>query len=85
MAAVSPRSLAQRRKGRISWRCGLPDSQSCARLAQDAVRAGLTSECDNGGAEGVNTKTKLIKRQMYGRAGFPLLLRCILLGWPHSP
>ncbi|WP_443612858.1 ISL3 family transposase [Actinoallomurus purpureus] len=49
------------------------------RLDQDAVRAALTSEYHNGGTEGVNTKTKLIKRQMYGRAGFRLLRHRILL------
>ncbi|MFC4914117.1 transposase, partial [Actinomadura gamaensis] len=49
------------------------------RLDQDAVRAALTSEHHNGGTEGVNTKTKLIKRQMYGRAGFHLLRHRILL------
>jgi transposase len=49
------------------------------RLDQDAVRAALTSEYHNGGTEGVNTKTKLIKRQMYGRAGFDLLRHRILL------
>jgi hypothetical protein len=46
---------------------------------QDAVRAALTSEYHNGGTEGVNTKTKLVKRQMYGRAGFRLLRHRILL------
>lgn len=40
------------------------------RLGQDAVHAALTSEYHDGGTEGVNTTTKLIKRQMYGRAGF---------------
>ncbi len=50
------------------------------RLDQDAVRIALTSEYHNGGTEGVNTKTKLIKRQMYGRAGFHLLRHRILLG-----
>jgi hypothetical protein len=30
--------------------------------------------------EGVNTRTKMIKRQMYGRAGFTLLRHRILLG-----
>jgi len=49
------------------------------RFDQDAVRAALTSEYHNGGTEGVNTKTKLIKRQMYGRAGFRLLRHRILL------
>ena len=48
-------------------------------LDQDAVRAALTSKYHNGGTEGVNTKTKLIKRQMYGRAGFRLLRHRILL------
>ena len=32
------------------------------------------------GTEGVNTRTKMIKRQMYGRAGFTLLRHRILLG-----
>jgi transposase len=44
------------------------------------VDAGLTRAYHNGRTEGVNTKTKLIKRQMYGRAGFPLLRHRILLG-----
>ncbi|WP_399896566.1 hypothetical protein ACGH7X_41645 [Streptomyces sp. BBFR51] len=34
----------------------------------------------NRGTEGVHNKTKLIKRQMYGRASFPLLRHRILLG-----
>ncbi|GIG93051.1 hypothetical protein Pen02_79870 [Plantactinospora endophytica] len=46
----------------------------------DAVNAALTHPFHNGGTEGVNTKTKLIKRQMYGRAGFALLRHRILLG-----
>ncbi|OLT25775.1 hypothetical protein BJF83_22595 [Nocardiopsis sp. CNR-923] len=50
-------------------------------LDQDraAVDAALTMPFHNGGTEGVNTKSKLIKRQMYGRAGFPLLRHRILL------
>ncbi|MFI0235706.1 ISL3 family transposase [Streptomyces sp. NPDC016845] len=46
---------------------------------QDAVNNALTLPFHNGGAEGVNTKTKLIKRQMYGRAGFRLLRHRILI------
>ena len=46
----------------------------------DAAAAGLTESYSNGPAEGINTKTKLIKRQMYGRAGFSLLRHRILLG-----
>lgn len=47
---------------------------------RDAVIAGLALPCSNGPTEGINTKTKLIKRQMYGRAGFRLLRHSILLG-----
>ncbi|OXR39797.1 hypothetical protein B7C42_08126 [Nocardia cerradoensis] len=45
----------------------------------DAAVAGLTVPYSNGPIEGVNTKTKLLKRQMYGRASFELLRHRILL------
>jgi transposase len=45
-----------------------------------AVTAALTLPFHNGRTEGVNTRTKMIKRQMYGRAGFTLLRHRILLG-----
>lgn len=45
-----------------------------------AVDAALTQPFPDGGTEGVNTKTKMIKRQMYGRAGFSLLRHRVLLG-----
>ena len=44
-----------------------------------AVVAGLSMPYSNGPIEGANTKIKLLKRQMYGRAGFALLRRRILL------
>jgi transposase len=44
-----------------------------------AVRNGLTLPWSSGLVEGLNTRTKLIKRQMYGRAAFPLLRKRILL------
>jgi transposase len=44
-----------------------------------AVVAGLTLPYSNGPIEGANTKVKLLKRQMYGRAGFALLRQRILL------
>jgi transposase len=44
-----------------------------------AITAGLTMPYSNGPAEGVNNKVKLLKRQMYGRAGFALLRQRILL------
>jgi transposase len=46
----------------------------------DAVTAAITLQHHNGRTEGVNTKTKLLKRQMYGRAGLVLLRHRILLG-----
>ena len=46
----------------------------------DAVVAAFTLPHHNGRTEGVNTKTKLLKRQMYGRAGINLLRHRILLG-----
>ena len=39
----------------------------------DPVVAGLSLPYSNGPIEGTNTKFKLLKRQMYGRAGFALL------------
>jgi transposase len=49
------------------------------RMDLPAVVAGLTLPYSNGPIEGANTKVKLLKRQMYGRAGFPLLRQRILL------
>ena len=49
------------------------------RKDQAAVVAGLSMPYSNGPIEGANTKVKLLKRQMYGRAGFPLLRQRILL------
>jgi transposase len=43
-----------------------------------AVRAGLTESWSNGPVEGFVHKLKLVKRQMYGRAGFALLRRRVL-------
>jgi transposase len=42
------------------------------------VKAALTLEWSNGQTEGHINRLKLLKRQMYGRAGFDLL-RCRLL------
>jgi transposase len=45
-----------------------------------AVTAALTMPHHNGRTEGVNTGTKMIKRQLYSRAGFELLRHRILPG-----
>ena len=60
---------------------GLPELQSFAAGVEkdkDAVQAGLTWPINNGMVEGHVTKLKLIKRTMYGRAGFPLLRQRVL-------
>jgi hypothetical protein len=62
--------------------CDLPNIHAFTRgleLDALAVIAALTLPFHNGRTEGVNTKTKMIKRQMYGRAGFNLLSHRILL------
>ena len=43
------------------------------RLDYKAVEAALSLEWSNGQVEGQVNRLKLIKRQMYGRAGFDLL------------
>ncbi|PSL52477.1 transposase [Saccharothrix carnea] len=49
------------------------------RKDNDAVTAGLTLPHNNGPAQGVVNKIKLLKRQTYGRASFALLRKRILL------
>lgn len=50
-------------------------------LVQDyqAVKAALTLSTSNGQVEGQVNRLKMLKRQMYGRAGLPLLQRRFLL------
>jgi transposase len=45
----------------------------------DAVTAGLTLPHSSGPVEGNVNRIKMIKRQMYGRAGFDLLRKRVLL------
>jgi transposase len=45
---------------------------------KEAVKAGLTWWINNGRVQGHVTKLKLIKRQGYGKAGFPLLRKRVL-------
>jgi transposase len=61
---------------------GLPPLQSFAagiRHDHAAVQAGLTLPYSSGKVEGTVNKIKMIKRQTYGRAGFPLLRQRVLL------
>ena len=67
--------------------CELPYVQSLARgldLDKQAAIAAVTLPFHNGRTEGVNTRTKMIKRQMYGRAGFTLLRHRILPALRHA-
>jgi transposase len=62
-------------------RSHLPELQSFASGVEkdkEAVRNGLTWSVNNGMVEGHVTKLKLIKRTMYGRAGFALLRQRVL-------
>ncbi len=43
------------------------------------MRNGLTLPWSSGVVEGTVNKIKMIKRQMYGRAGFPLLRKRVLV------
>ncbi|GAA5024572.1 hypothetical protein GCM10025734_83240 [Kitasatospora paranensis] len=45
----------------------------------DAVIAGLTLPWSSGAVEGHVNRIKMLKRQMYGRAGFDLLRKRVLL------
>ena len=45
----------------------------------DAVRNGLTLPWSNGPTEGAVNRIKMVKRQKFGRASFPLLRKRILL------
>ena len=68
--------------GQAARASDLPDIHAFTRgldLDPQAVTAAVTLPFHNGRTEGVNTKTKMIKRQMYGRAGFTLLRHRILL------
>jgi transposase len=62
---------------------GLPHLHSFTRgpgLDIQAATAALTLPHHNGRTERVSNETKMIKRQMYGRAGFHLPRHRILLG-----
>lgn len=45
----------------------------------DAVTAGLTTDWNSGPVEGAVNRIKMLKRQMFGRAGFGMLRKRVLL------
>ena len=81
-------SMVHRREGHLleSWleqivSSDVPELQRFAfgvERDKAAVKAGLTWSINNGQVEGQVTKLKLIKRTMYGRAGFALLRQRVL-------
>jgi len=82
------RRLLRERQGEAldGWIAGCQGSgiPELAQFAKGLLReyewvvAGITQQASNGPTEGANTKLKLIKRIMYGRAGFPLLRHRVL-------
>uniref|UniRef100_UPI00374E0E42 hypothetical protein n=1 Tax=Streptomyces lancefieldiae TaxID=3075520 RepID=UPI00374E0E42 len=60
------------------------DAEHGLRRDLDAVTAVLTLYWSSGSIEGAVNCIKKIKRQLYGRAGFHLLRKMILLQWPGS-
>ena len=61
---------------------GVPELRGFARslrLDGAAIRAMLRLPWSNGPTEGLINRLKTLKRQMYGRAGWPFLKRCFLL------
>jgi transposase len=61
--------------------CGVKDFETFAigfEREQSAVEAALTLPYSNGQTEGQINRLKLIKRSMYGRAGFDLLRQRVL-------
>ena len=79
--------LAEKQGGDLdSWltlaeHSGLPEFKKMARgirLDYVAVKMAFTSVWSNGQVEGQVHRLKLLKRQMYGRAGFLLLRRRVL-------
>jgi transposase len=67
---------------------GLPGISSFAKGLQqdlDAVTQGLTTRWNSGPVEGRVNHIKMIKRQMFGRAGLPLLRKRVLLTAQNQP
>ena len=64
-----------------SKKLNVPELNSFVELIEsdlEAVKNAITYEYSNGTTEGFNNKTKVIKRQLYGRCSFDLLRLKIL-------
>ena len=62
-----------------AFRCGYRPRRTGLTSDLAAVTAGLTLPHSSGPVEGNANRIKMIKRQMYGRAGFDLLRKRVLL------
>lgn len=86
-------TMLRHRRGRAfdAWltrmqRCSIVECRRFAASIQKdrgAVEAGLTEVWNQGVVEGPNHRLKLLKRIGYGRAGFPLLRKRVLLRLSH--
>lgn len=77
--ASAPRSLPGSTQSKPAGCPGLTGFALHLRRDLDAVIAGLTLDWSSGSIEGAVNRIKRIKRQLYGRAGFHLLRKMILL------
>jgi transposase len=83
-------TMVRQRTGEDQFAPWLARAQACSISAvrafaqslekdRDAVQVGLTVPWSNGQLEGQINRLKLLKRQSYGRAGFDLLQRRVML------
>jgi transposase len=70
---VGSRGLVERSVAELGGRLVFAGRQEL-----DAVVAGLSQEWSTGPVEGQINRLKMLKRQMYGRAGMSLLLAWVL-------
>lgn len=81
---LSPGPANQARLSQWIQTARAADCQACTpsrglELDMAVITTAITPPFHNGRTEGVNTRIEMIKRQMYGRAGFALLRHRILL------
>ncbi len=62
----------------IHAKCGRAQTGGTSRRDQASIEAAIREPWSNGQTEGQVNKLKMLKRQMYGRAGLPLLRQRML-------
>jgi len=79
LAALPAREAAPSRRMTSCAATALVRSRTGRTGLRDAVIAGLTLPWNSGVVEGHVNRIKMLKRQMFGRAGFQLLRKRVLL------